>query len=199
MATHADRYIRCVDCGEEFIFTAGEQAFYESKGLMNPPTRCKRCRDARKAGRGEGASAHGGGGAGSAATGGGGREMYEAVCAECGAKTTVPFPPTSGRPVYCRDCFQTRRGNAAPARSGGRSSPARPTVTPTGEHTSGAVKWFNDSKGFGFIQCESGEEVFVHFSAVQGSGFRSLTAGDRVEFDVVEGTRGKQAANVVKL
>ncbi|MFI5372356.1 MAG: cold shock domain-containing protein [Candidatus Eisenbacteria bacterium] len=198
MATHADRYIRCVDCGEEFIFTAGEQAFYESKGLMNPPTRCKRCRDARKANRGEGGGSHGGGGAGG---GGGGREVYEAVCAECGTKTTVPFPPTAGRPVYCRDCFQSRRAGGAGGggRATSRPAPARATLTPTGEHTTGAVKWFNEGKGFGFIQCESGEEVFVHFSALQGSGFRSLTAGDRVEFDVVEGTRGKQAANVVKL
>jgi len=60
------------------------------------------------------------------------------------------------------------------------------------------VKWFNDAKGFGFIAADSGEEVFVHFSAVQGAGFRSLTEGERVEFDVVEGAKGKQAANVTK-
>ncbi|MEK7330615.1 MAG: cold-shock protein, partial [Candidatus Eisenbacteria bacterium] len=60
-------------------------------------------------------------------------------------------------------------------------------------------KWFNESKGFGFIQMDGGEEVFVHFSAISGEGFRTLTEGDRVEFDVVEGPKGKQAANVVRI
>lgn len=63
---------------------------------------------------------------------------------------------------------------------------------------SGHVKWFNDSKGFGFIQAESGEDVFVHFSAILGDGFRSLAEGDPVEFDIVSGPKGKQAANVVR-
>ena len=63
----------------------------------------------------------------------------------------------------------------------------------------GAVKWFNDAKGFGFIQAESGEDVFVHFSSIPGDGFRSLAEGDRVEFDVVTGPKGKQAANLSRL
>jgi CspA family cold shock protein len=62
--------------------------------------------------------------------------------------------------------------------------------------TSGNVKWFNDAKGFGFITSESGEDVFVHFSSIQGSGFRSLAEGAAVEFDVVQGPKGLQAANV---
>ncbi|HET9327314.1 MAG TPA: cold shock domain-containing protein [Candidatus Eisenbacteria bacterium] len=63
----------------------------------------------------------------------------------------------------------------------------------------GAVKWFNSSKGFGFIQTEQGEDLFVHFSAIQSDGYRSLTDGDRVEFDVVESNKGRQAANVIKV
>ena len=63
--------------------------------------------------------------------------------------------------------------------------------------TSGNVKWFNDAKGFGFITTEKGDDVFVHFSAIQGSGFRSLPEGAAVEFDVVKGPKGLQAANVV--
>src|ERR1700720_3000648 len=63
--------------------------------------------------------------------------------------------------------------------------------------TSGNVKWFNDAKGFGFITTEKGEDVFVHFSAIQGSGFRSLPEGAHVEFDVEQGPKGLQATNVV--
>ncbi|MFE5321869.1 cold-shock protein [Paenibacillus sp. NPDC056579] len=63
----------------------------------------------------------------------------------------------------------------------------------------GTVKWFNAEKGFGFIQRENGDDVFVHFSAIQGEGFKSLDEGQRVEFNVVKGQRGPQAENVVKL
>ena len=64
--------------------------------------------------------------------------------------------------------------------------------------STGLVKWFNDAKGFGFITTEEGNDVFVHFSAIQGDGFRSLSEGDAVSFDVEKGTKGLQAVNVVK-
>ncbi|MEP0775254.1 MAG: cold-shock protein [Acidobacteriota bacterium] len=60
----------------------------------------------------------------------------------------------------------------------------------------GTVKWFNDAKGFGFITQESGEDVFVHYSAIQGDGFRTLKEGARVEFDITRGPKGLQASNV---
>lgn len=63
----------------------------------------------------------------------------------------------------------------------------------------GTVKWFNDSKGFGFIEQDNGPDVFVHFSAIEGDGFKSLAEGMRVSFDVVEGQKGPQASNVAKL
>lgn len=63
----------------------------------------------------------------------------------------------------------------------------------------GTVKWFNESKGFGFIEQEDGNDVFVHFSAIQGDGFKTLAEGQAVSLDVVEGPKGFQAANVVKL
>lgn len=63
----------------------------------------------------------------------------------------------------------------------------------------GKVKWFNNEKGFGFIEVEGGDDVFVHFSAIQGEGYKSLEEGQEVSFEIVEGARGPQAANVVKL
>jgi CspA family cold shock protein len=63
----------------------------------------------------------------------------------------------------------------------------------------GAVKWFNDSKGFGFIEQENGADVFVHFSSIKGDGFKSLAEGQQVEFEIVDGAKGPQATNVVKI
>jgi CspA family cold shock protein len=63
----------------------------------------------------------------------------------------------------------------------------------------GTVKWFNDAKGYGFISQPDGEDVFIHFSAIQGQGFKSLTEGDRVEFEITRGPKGLQAANVRKV
>ncbi len=194
-----DQRIKCVDCGEEFLFTAGEQAFYASKGLTNAPTRCKACRDLRKHRRGDGPGAPA---ADARPRRSAAREMHTAVCADCGAETQVPFAPVSSRPVYCRDCYEARRparaGAGAPASRGGREP--RPAAVPSGgAREQGAVKWFNEAKGFGFIRDDSGEELFVHFSAIRGDGFRSLAEGQRVEFDVVMGPRGRQAANVTPL
>ena len=64
------------------------------------------------------------------------------------------------------------------------------------ERITGKVKWFNNAKGYGFIERESGSDVFVHFSAIQGNGFKSLAVGARVSFDVVQGQKGLQSANV---
>lgn len=117
-----DRPLQCLDCKNEFIFTAGEQEFYERKGFKEIPKRCKPCRDARKTRRGEsGANAIGGGGNGygngGEANGNrgprGDREMFDATCAACGAPARVPFRPAAGRPVYCRDCYTSRQGQGS--------------------------------------------------------------------------------------
>ena len=204
-----DQTLKCVDCGEDFVFTAGEQEFYRQHGLTHAPNRCKKCREARKSQRG--------GGRGGEAGGGRPREMHTAVCSECGAQTQVPFAPTSSRPIYCRDCYQSKKPQRAGSGRGhghghgqgqgqgrggqghGRASAPVQMEGSSGPRVQGAVKWFNETRGFGFIQDDAGEEVFVHFSAIRSDGFKTLAQGDRVEFDVVPGARGKQAANVVRI
>lgn len=100
---YRDKVLKCAECGAEFVFTAGEQAFFADKGFKNEPKRCKPCKSKR------GQSAGGGGG-------GGGYQRAETrtTCSQCGKETTVPFKPTQGRPVYCRECFQQRRSMGQP-------------------------------------------------------------------------------------
>ncbi|MCL5045808.1 MAG: zinc-ribbon domain containing protein [Actinobacteria bacterium] len=94
---YQDKTLKCKDCGNEFVFTAGEQEFYAEKGFQNEPSRCTDCRSTRRRERNSGGSNFGYGSQ---------REMFQVTCAACGAETEVPFRPTAGRPVYCRDCFQ---------------------------------------------------------------------------------------------
>jgi len=103
-----DQLLSCVDCGQEFTFTAGEQEFFAQKGFQNKPSRCTDCRRARKAYRSTGAN----GGAFDmprAAGGGAAREMFRVTCSECGKEAEVPFQPRGDKPVYCRECFQRQR------------------------------------------------------------------------------------------
>lgn len=117
-----DRNLTCRDCSQTFVFTAGEQAFYQQKGFMNEPTRCPNCRRAKKdtggggggggGGRGYDSGSRGGFGGGGGGGGmGGNRPLFKAVCSACGMETQVPFQPTGDRPVFCRDCFNSRRGD----------------------------------------------------------------------------------------
>jgi CxxC-x17-CxxC domain-containing protein len=91
-----DKVLKCADCGSEFVFTAGEQMFFADKGFKNEPKRCKGCKSKR--GQGSGSS-----------SGNFQRSETKTTCSQCGKETTVPFKPTQGRPVYCRECFQQRR------------------------------------------------------------------------------------------
>jgi CxxC-x17-CxxC domain-containing protein len=108
-----DKNLTCADCGQEFVFTASEQDFYAQRGFTEP-RRCPSCRASRKAARNASDGGYSGGGGG----GGGGygsrdrgpREMFAATCSNCGREAQVPFRPTSGKPVYCSDCFRTMRG-----------------------------------------------------------------------------------------
>ncbi|HLG52223.1 MAG TPA: zinc-ribbon domain containing protein [Chloroflexota bacterium] len=102
-----DKTLTCRDCGQTFVWTAGEQEFYQSRGFQHEPARCRNCRNARKAERAGGAAEAAPAPRGS---GRGQREMYPAVCDECGKPTMVPFQPTSGKPLYCSECFERHRG-----------------------------------------------------------------------------------------
>jgi CxxC-x17-CxxC domain-containing protein len=92
-----DKTLVCKDCSNEFIFTAGEQEFYSTKGFQNEPLRCKDCRDQKRSQFNRNSSEKRN------------REMYDAVCAECGKATKVPFKPHLEKPVYCSDCFSDRK------------------------------------------------------------------------------------------
>jgi CxxC-x17-CxxC domain-containing protein len=98
-----DKMLKCIDCGTDFVFTSGEQLFFHDKQFRNEPKRCKSCKAKRvsvlgAAGNGHQASS---------------RNATRTVCSQCGKDTTVPFRPTQGRPVLCRDCFQQRRTAAS--------------------------------------------------------------------------------------
>ena len=101
--SYQDRTLQCRDCGREFVWTAGEQEFYASRGLVNQPGRCPECRAARKAER----TAVG------VTDGRPRREMHPVVCADCGAETLVPFLPRGDKPVYCSPCFERVRSATA--------------------------------------------------------------------------------------
>ena len=88
---YEDKTLICKDCGNEFIFSAGEQEFFAKKGLTNEPKKCKACRDARKA------------------NGKAPRELFTTVCANCGGEAKVPFQPSEDRPVYCSACFSAMK------------------------------------------------------------------------------------------
>jgi len=136
---YSDKNLTCADCGNEFVFTASEQDFYAQRGFTEP-RRCPSCRASRKAARNSGGAGYGGSsysgsygagggysaggsytsGGGSSYSGGAGggygsrdrapREMFTATCSNCGNEARVPFRPTSGKPVYCSDCFRSMRG-----------------------------------------------------------------------------------------
>ena len=91
---YRDKTLVCVECHQTFVFTAGEQLFYADKNFKNEPKHCKACKGKRGARRE-----------------GGARERVETLthCSQCGKETTVPFKPTQGRPVFCKDCFQSRK------------------------------------------------------------------------------------------
>ena len=104
-----DKTLVCRDCGASFVFTQGEQEFFASRGLTNPPSRCPSCRAAKRAqlaGSGTGYSA--------APRPMEQRTLYPATCSRCGKQTQVPFQPRGDRPIFCTDCFRTERA-AAPA------------------------------------------------------------------------------------
>lgn len=96
-----EKSLVCSDCGKTFAFTVEEQEFFATRGYTNEPKRCQSCRQTRRSER------SGGGGGGGMNRGP--REMFAAVCAQCGKDTEVPFQPRGDKPVYCRECFEKRK------------------------------------------------------------------------------------------
>jgi len=100
-----DRILKCVDCGADFVFTAGEQLFFHDKQFRNEPKRCKGCKSKRVSILGMPPARQ--------PLQGRTKVETQAVCSACGKETTVPFRPTQGRPVFCRECFRERRQAAS--------------------------------------------------------------------------------------
>ncbi|HUT67914.1 MAG TPA: CxxC-x17-CxxC domain-containing protein [Dehalococcoidales bacterium] len=101
-----DKSLECSDCGTTFTFSTEEQEEFQSRGYTNEPKRCPECRQARKSERlGNGGNSYGNGNNGYTP----GRQMFPAVCSDCGKSTSVPFEPRQGRPVYCSDCYRKVR------------------------------------------------------------------------------------------
>jgi CxxC-x17-CxxC domain-containing protein len=107
----SDQNLTCVDCGKQFAFTESEQEFYQSKGFSTPG-RCPDCRAARKAARNSGSSYSSGGSYSGRSYASSERQMYPAVCAQCGKETQVPVQPRGDRPVYCSDCYRAQQGSS---------------------------------------------------------------------------------------
>jgi CxxC-x17-CxxC domain-containing protein len=128
-AQFVDRILTCSDCHGEFIFTAGEQLFFFDKQFKNDPKRCKPCKSRRS---GLSAAANGTGPAAAGIS----RTETRTECSECGIQTTVPFKPTQGRPVLCRQCFQLKARAAAAATP---VSPALPVAVTAGDPTVSAL------------------------------------------------------------
>lgn len=94
--TLEDQTLQCLDCGCDFEFTAGEQEFYQSKGLVNTPKRCPQCRNSRKRMNSRKTAP---------------RKLYDVICSDCGIQTQVPFRPSEEKPVYCKDCFNKTKAS----------------------------------------------------------------------------------------
>jgi len=94
-----DKVLKCVDCGQDFVFTAGEQIFFHDKQFRNLPKRCKICKQKRSPSKGAPNQFN--------------KQETVAVCSSCGKETTLPFRPTQGRPVFCRECFGRQKKSAA--------------------------------------------------------------------------------------
>jgi CxxC-x17-CxxC domain-containing protein len=106
--SYTDKVLRCRECGVEFVFSAGEQEFYASRGLMNEPGRCPSCRASRRA-RLSGTTTSSSAGSYAGGSARPQREMHPAICAECGVETMVPFLPRQDKPVYCSTCYDKVR------------------------------------------------------------------------------------------
>ena len=104
-----DRTLTCADCGNSFTFSADDQAYHQERGFTNEPRRCPSCRASKRMARNDGGYSDSGYG--------GQREMFSATCSECGKEALVPFQPRGDKPVYCSDCFRSRR--PAPGNRGG--------------------------------------------------------------------------------
>jgi cold shock protein len=189
--TFRDRILTCGECGNEFVYTIGEQRMaYQENGFLETPNFCPVCEvKIERMGVGSNGQEKA-------------RSDYESE------QPTNGFRPqgngyrdhSAGEEPQPTDERSADRSSFSPNRPADyRSGEEHPLCGHNGERHEGAVKWFNDRKGFGFITLDNGIEIFVHYSGIQAQGYRTLKQGQRVCITVEDTDRGPQAGNVIAL
>lgn len=153
-----DRVLKCSDCSNDFVFTAGEQLFFFDRQFKNDPKRCKLCK-AKRAGLGRSTD-----GAAAAAALPLSRTETRTQCSACGVETTVPFKPTQGRPVFCRSCFQLKRVPSAVAKAASLDTPSLAVEQAVAE----VVAEYPHAQAAAQTVAESPSAALIHDPASQG-------------------------------
>lgn len=183
--TFSDHMLKCAECGNQFVWTVAQQRQqYESKGYVEEPETCPVCTVRMERMRSPE-------GVGAASERYGGRPSYGGEPARGGSGVQNSRPQSNSPTEEDRT-----ESDSETTPSGYVSGPGHPLYGHGGEEYTGRVKWFNDRKGFGFITLDNGIDIFVHYSGIEGEGYKTLKQGQRVRIEVEDTEKGPQATHV---